>query len=283
MKKRVLALALALLLCACGREEPEPSPSAEGYAPTGWNNPDVPKNEFVQEAFVSVGGFTVYTASGAASHIGVDVSDYQGEIDWPQVKSAGVEFAMIRAGFRGYGKSGAVYEDGRFVQNIQGALGAGLKVGVYFFSQAVNEEEALEEARSVLNWISPYRITFPVVFDWENVEDPEARTHGLEAETVLNCARAFCGAVEEAGHIPMVYFNRTQGYDLYDLAKLGGYEFWLAGYTAIPDFTYSFQMWQYSNSGTVPGISVPVDLDLCMVDYPEGSKAALAAAAEAEK
>lgn len=286
MKKRVpaLLLVLALLLCGCGGEpDPEPTPEETGYTATGWNNPDVPKNEFTQEAFVSVGGFTIYTASGAASHIGIDVSTFQGEIDWTQVKSAGVEFVMIRAGFRGYGESGAIHEDAHFVQNLQGALGVGLEVGVYFFSQAVTEEEALEEAQSVLHWISPYKITYPVVFDWETVEDTSARTHGLEPELVASCARAFCDAVQEAGYTPMVYFNRNQGYNVYDLAQLSGYEFWLAGYTAIPDFTYSFQMWQYSSTGTVPGIEGPVDLNLCMVDYPQGSKMAMAAAAaEAE-
>ena len=124
MKPRVLALSLALLmLCACGKPEPEqtpePSPTETGYTATGWSNPDVPKNEFDQEAFLSLGGFTIYTAANAASHIGIDVSTFQGEIDWPQVKAAGVEFAMLRAGFRGYGETGAIYEDSHFVQNIQ--------------------------------------------------------------------------------------------------------------------------------------------------------------------
>lgn len=287
MRKRTPALLLALtllLLCGCGKEEaePDPSPAETGYTATGWSNPDVPKNEFAQEAFVSVGGFTIYTASGAASHIGIDVSTFQGEIDWTQVKSAGVEFAMIRAGFRGYGESGAIHEDTHFVQNIQGALGAGLEVGVYFFSQAVTEEEAREEAQSVLHWISPYTITYPVVFDWENVEDPAARTSGLDPELVANCARAFCDAVQEAGYTPMVYFNRNQGYNVYNLAQLSGYEFWLAGYTTIPDFAYAFQMWQYSSTGTVPGIEGPVDLNICMVDYPEGAKISSAGAEPAE-
>lgn len=287
MRKRVPALFLALtllLLCGCGGEsDPEPPPEEPGYTATGWSNPDVPKNDFTQEAFVSVGGFTIYTASGAASHIGIDVSTFQGEIDWTQVKSAGVEFVMIRSGFRAYGESGAIHEDTHFVQNIQGALGAGLEVGVYFFSQAVTEEEAREEAQSVLHWISPYKITYPVVFDWETVEDPAARTNGLEPELVANCARTFCDAVQEAGYTPMIYFNRNQGYNVYNLAQLSGYEFWLAGYTTIPDFTYSFQMWQYSSTGTVPGIEGPVDLNICMVDYPDGSKMAMAAAAaEAE-
>lgn len=289
MKRRTLALALglALLLCSCGKQpdqEPpeEPSPVETGYSATGWNNPDVPKYELDQEAFLSLGGFTIYTAANAASHIGIDVSTFQGEIDWAQVKEAGVEFAMLRAGFRGYGEGGIIREDSHFIQNIQGALGAGLDVGVYFFSQAISEEEAREEAQSVLNWLSPYKITYPVVFDWEPVEDPAARTRDLDAETVAACAKAFCDVVEEAGHTAMIYFNRNQGYSVYDLAELGGYEFWLAGYTAIPDFTYAFQMWQYSNTGTVPGIDGPVDLNLCLVDYPEGSKAAMAAAAVPE-
>ena len=285
MNKRVLALGLTLLmLCSCGKQpdpEPseEPSPTETVSAATGWNNPDVPKYQLDQEAFLSLGGFTIYTAANAASHIGIDVSTFQGEIDWPQVKAAGVEFAMLRAGGRGYGPSGAIYEDGGFIQNLQGALGAGVEVGVYFFSQAVTEEEAREEAQSVLHWISPYKITYPVVFDWETVEDAAARTHNLDAETVTACAKAFCSEVEAAGHTAMVYFNRHQGYSVYNLAELGGYEFWLAGYTTIPDFAYDFQMWQYSNTGTVPGIEGPVDLNICLVDYPEGSKAAAAAAA----
>ena len=183
MKKRVFALGLALLiLCGCGKQpdpepsEPEPTPTVTGYTATGWNNPDVPRNEFSQEAFMSLGGFTIYTAANAASHIGIDVSTFQGEIDWAQVKAAGVEFAMLRAGGRGYGEHGTIYEDSSFIQNIQGALGAGVEVGVYFFSQAVTEEEAREEAQSVLNWISPYQITYPLVFDWETVEDSAAPT-----------------------------------------------------------------------------------------------------------
>ena len=134
MRKRAPALFLALtllLLCGCGKEpDPESTPVETGYTATGWSNPDVPKNEFTQEAFVSVGGFTIYTASGAASHIGIDVSTFQGEIDWAQVKAAGVEFAMLRAGGRGYGEHGTIYEDSSFIQNIQGALGAGVEVGV---------------------------------------------------------------------------------------------------------------------------------------------------------
>lgn len=282
MKKRALALCLALLMLAgCGGKPEEEAPPPEPtYSATGRGNPNVPKNEYSAQAFVSVGGFKIYTAANAASHIGVDVSTYQGDIDWPQVKAAGVEFAMIRAGFRGYGSSGNIHQDSRFPANIQGALDAGLKVGVYFFSQAVSAEEALVEAESILAWIQPYQITYPVVFDWENVEDPSARTHGVDAETVTACAKAFCGAVQEAGYTPMVYFNRNQGYGVINLEELKDCEFWLAGYTAVPDFEYGFQMWQYSSNGVVPGIEMAVDLNICMVDYPEGSKLAMARAAE---
>lgn len=266
----VLALAAALFLTACG-EKPEPSadpePEESGYSATGRNNPNVPKNEYDADAFVSVGGFTVYTAADGASHIGVDVSTHQGDVDWAQVKQAGVEFAMIRAGFRGY-TGGGIYQDDRFEANIEGALDAGLKVGVYFFSQAVNTQEAREEARAVLDWLEPYEVDYPVVFDWENIPNAEARTDDVQPETVTECAKAFCDTAADAGYIPMVYFNRNQGYDVMDLEQLAEYDFWLAGYTQTPDFVYSFDMWQYSCTGTVPGIDTVVDLDICFVDYP---------------
>lgn len=275
--RRIRAVALALLLClalpGCRKEpeptpEPEPSPVETGYRATGRGNPNVPPNEYDLECFVSVGGFTIYTGGGAASHIGVDVSAYQGEIDWAEVKAAGVEFAMVRAGFRGYGQAGPIRQDDFFWANMEGALAAGLRVGVYFFSQAVSEEEAAEEAAAVLEWIEPYDVTYPVVFDWESIPHAHARTDDVEPETVNECVKTFCSAVEEAGHIPMVYFNRNHGYGVIDLEQLSDCGFWLAGYSRVPSFDYSFDIWQYSCTGSVPGIAGNVDLNLCFVDYP---------------
>lgn len=277
MKTRRIRAAVLTLLClalAGCRKDPEPTPTPEpspvetGYRATGRGNPNVPPNEYDLESFVSVGGFTIYTAGGAASHIGVDVSAYQGEIDWVQVKEAGVEFAMVRAGFRGYGAAGPIRQDDFFQTNMEGALAAGLRVGVYFFSQATSEEEAAEEAAAVLEWIAPYDVTYPVVFDWESIPHAAARTDGVEPETVTQCVKTFCSAVEEAGYIPMVYFNRNHGYDVINLEQLSGCGFWLAGYNPAPSFDYAFDMWQYSCTGSVAGIAGDVDLNLCFVDYP---------------
>lgn len=255
--------ALVLALTAC---EEKTGPEPTGYQATGQNNPNVPKNEYREDAFVSVGGFTIYTAADAASHIGIDVSTHQGVIDWQQVKMAGVEFAMIRTGYRGY-TGGDIYQDANFEANIQGALAAGLDVGVYFFSQAVSEEEAVEEARAILDWIAEYDVTYPVVFDWEEITQEEARTDEVEPEVVTECVKAFCNTIQEAGYIPMVYFNKNQGYEIMNLEELEGYEFWLAGYSESPSFEYAFEMWQYSSTGTVPGIEGNVDLNICLVDY----------------
>lgn len=286
---KVIALGLALLmaLTACddipddNTPTPGPpeliSPSSgallSGYTATGRGNPDVPANPYRDDSFHTLGGFTIYTAAGGASHVGVDVSAHQRQVDWAQVKGAGVEFVMLRTGFRGYGEAGAIVQDAYFEENIQGALEAGLDVGVYFFSQAVSEEEAEEEARQVLAWIEPYEITYPVVFDWESIPHDKARTDYVMPHTVNNCVLAFCAVVEEAGYTPMVYFNRNQAYQVMNLSLLSGCEFWLASYAATPSFDYTFHMWQYTNKGTVPGIDGDVDLNICMVEYPKPAQA----------
>lgn len=282
---KAIALGMALLLALTGCDEipsgqtppPDPELTAQptgpllsGYTATGRNNPDVPANPYADECFLSLGGFTIYTAEGAASHVGVDVSAHQREIDWQQVKSAGIEFAMLRAGFRGY-TGGSIYQDSCFEDNIRGALDAGLKVGVYFFSQAVSTAEAVEEAETLLEWIRPYDLAYPVVFDWESITTDDARTDHVSPQTVTDCVKAFCSTVEAEGYTPMVYFNRNQAYKVMDLTQLGEYEFWLANYSALPGFDYSFHMWQYSCTGSVPGIEGDVDLDVCMVDYPRAS------------
>ena len=193
--------------------------------------------------------------------IGIDVSKYQFDVDWQQVADAGIEFAMIRVGFRGYG-SGALAEDSYARANLQGALDAGLDVGVYFFSQAISVEEAEEEARYVLDYIVGYDITMPVVFDWEipSVENP--RSQDVDPRTLTDCALAFCKVIEDAGYTPMVYFNTLQARnDLY-ISELTDYPFWLALYTPRMRFPYKIQMWQYTDSGKIPGIEAYVDLNI---------------------
>lgn len=191
----------------------------------------------------------------------MDVSQFQGEIDWEQAADAGVEFAIVRVGGRGY-TEGKLYEDTYFDRNVQGALDAGLAVGAYFFSQAITVEEALEEARFVLERVRDYDLTMPVVFDWEMVSDSSARTNAIDSDTMNEVALAFCGAIQEAGYESMIYFNSYQGYVKYDLSKLLDHSFWFAQYQAQPSFYYDFQMWQYSSKGSVPGIQGEVDMNL---------------------
>ena len=220
----------------------------------------LPKNTYDADGFYEENGLLQYDHEGVIGVPGIDVSAHQTEIDWPAVKEAGVEFAMIRVGYRGYG-TGKLDLDDYFLRNMEGALNAGLDVGVYFFSQALTPEEAVEEAEYVLNWIEGYDIRYPVVFDWEEVEDT-ARTDDMNMLMLTSCAEAFCRTIEEAGYTASIYFNQVYGYTQLNLVSLMEYDFWLAEYAETPTFVYDFQMWQYTNEGTVSGISGPVDLNI---------------------
>lgn len=197
---------------------------------------------------------------------GIDVSAHQQQIDWEQVKASGVDFAMIRLGYRGY-ESGKLVDDKYAKANLEGAAAAGLDVGVYFFSQALTPEEAEEEAYYVLEAIKDYEITMPVVFDWEHVHDVNARTADMQDRRVLtDCAKAFLETVETAGYWPMLYFNRSQASRLLYLSELKDYDFWLAAYTSRMTYPYKIRMWQYTNTGSVPGIEGDCDIN---VFFPE--------------
>ena len=195
------------------------------------------------------------------SHKGIDVSKHQGEIDWQQVAEDGVEFAFIRVGLRGYG-TGKLVEDEYFEQNVQGALGAGIKVGVYIYSQAINEEEILEEANLVLEKIAPYKIECPVVFDVEKVSGSNGRMNALSLEERTNLTLLFCQTIENAGYKPMIYHNMEMGALMLDLETLEDYDKWFAYYN--PDFyyPYEYKIWQYSHKGSVKGIQGEVDLNI---------------------
>ncbi len=204
-------------------------------------------------------------AESEVSRTGVDVSSHQKEIDWQRVKDAGVDFAIVRVGYRGY-TEGDVFADAMARQNIDGALAAGLDVGVYFFSQATSVQEAKEEAWFVLDAIDGDAITYPVLFDWEGITN-EARTDEVTGPEMTDYALAFCREIENAGYRAGVYFNQSDGYNSYDLRALRAYEFWLAEYADAQSFPYEVQLWQYTNQGGVPGIETTVDLNLCYRDY----------------
>lgn len=204
----------------------------------------------------------VYEDPGRSTRLGIDVSSHQGEIDWQAVAADGVEFAILRVGFRGYGRKGTLNDDERFEENLAGALAAGLDVGVYFFSQAVSVEEAQEEADFVLERIQGLPLTMPVVFDWEQMTNEGSRTARPDYKVLTDCALAFCERIGKAGFEPMVYLNKTLGYLVYDLSRMQHLEIWLAWYHPQPDFVYAYRMWQYSDRGKVNGIDARVDMNI---------------------
>lgn len=208
-------------------------------------------------------GWISYSHDGVEALHGVDISEHQANVDWTALKLAGADYAMIRVGYRGY-TEGEIQPDDYFTQNIEGALAAGLDVGVYFFSQALDEKEAIDEANFVLESIKDYPLSYPVIFDWEDIQ-ADARTDGMDSIQLTKNAIAFCGAVEKAGYRAGVYFNQRFGYEEFDLESLQDYVFWLAEYNETPSFSYHFQLWQYCNDGRVDGIQTDVDLNLAFL------------------
>ena len=233
--------------------------------------PDMPLNPYAAECFGTTGDRASYTPAGAQTITGVDVSYWQGDVDWAAVKADGIGFAMLRLGYRGYGQAGNLMLDEKFQQNAKNAVAAGLPVGVYFYSQATTVAEAKEEAAFVLKALSGAKITWPVVFDWE-IPNDTARTVNVDVDTLTACADAFCKDIAAAGYKPMIYFGDAVGYLHYDLSLLKQYDFWYAGFRdSVPAFRYDFKMWQYTEKGKVKGISGDADLNLSFVDYGKAS------------
>lgn len=229
---------------------------------------DVPASTIIQQDIqLNEKGYAKYVGNeGLASKVGIDISEHQGAIDWEKVKSSGIDFAMIRVGYRTYG-GGIITLDNNLLTNLDEASAAGLDIGVYFFSQAISTNEAIEEADAVLNAIAGHNITYPVVFDWELIYDDQARTDSVSVETLADCCVAFCERVKSAGYIPMLYQNTSTATHKLDLPRIKEYDFWLAEYTDFPSFYYKYDMWQYSSTGTVPGIEGSVDLNISFKDY----------------
>lgn len=226
-------------------EETLPTPPANPYGPV-----DFDLNE-------STGEITL--ASGNAMK-GIDVSSWQGKINWNKVKDAGVEFVIIRVGGRGTA-SGELYDDEKCQEYYKGAKKAGLKVGAYVFAQSVTKEEAVEEAKFLLSKVKKWDIDMPLVYDWEYV-DEDARTAVVSARLLTDMAKAFCDTIADAGYQPMIYFGESQSMDRLILGELTDYPFWLAMYSTIMDYPYKVQMWQYTDQGKLPGISGNVDLNI---------------------
>ena len=243
----VLAVMIGVAMLLIPRQPEPEAPPPETTRPTTSND------NFVYDD----NGFLSSTTR--ASIPGIDVSHHQGIIDWQQVRAAGVEFAMIRLGYRGY-LDGELHTDERAVQNLSEAKAAGLKIGAYIFSQAIDPTEAVEEAQFALDTLGDAKLDLPLVFDWEYVSD-SARTAGVTGETLMSCIRSFCDVVEQAGIEPMIYFNQDLARTKLDLDALE-YPFWLAKYSDDLAYPYAVRCWQYTDKGRIPGIDENVDIDL---------------------
>ena len=272
-----LSAAMLLTLAACGEPEPDPH-EGMAYVNTGanweWIYPaeGVAVSDFTQDDFTTnADGLPEYTGDAYDTRLGVDVSFYQGEIDWEAVAADGVEFAMIRCGYRG-SESGTIVVDEQFENNIEGALAAGLDVGVYFFSQSTGAIEAAEEANFVLDLISGYDITMPVAFDWEPLEG--SRAEDIDRSELTASAVVFCEMVKDAGYTPCVYLYRYTGYYEYMMERLADYELWVGALGSWPDFYYRHMLWQFSMTGRVEGIDADVDLDSQFTPHPADTEIA---------
>lgn len=276
----VVLLALVIVLCVVGllfvrpriKKQEELDPHAgQVYINDGfdmvWMTPyeNVPANTLERADISFSGARPVYTGSAYKTLYGVDVSEHQWNVEWDKVAASGVDFAMIRLGYRGF-TEGGLFIDPYFERNMTQAAANGLEVGVYFFSQALSVQEALEEAELVLKTLEGYNVTMPVVYDWEKIEsDTVARTEGMDSTILTDCAVAFCQTVKNAGYDAAVYFNRHFGYYEYDLSRLTNYKFWIALPGDFPDFYYRFDIWQYSFDSLVPGIEGGNDMNMLFI------------------
>lgn len=236
-------------------------------------DPDLPKNDYNWDNLRHAGPIAEteweYYEDGELKSIkGIDVSHYNKVTDWKAVKASGVEYAILRCGYRGYSK-GALIEDKEFINYAKAASNAGLKLGCYFVTQAINEEEAIEEADFVLDLMKQAGVYFsyPICLDLEDAASLEARTANLSKEERTDIIIAFCERIKEAGKTPMLYAAIRWYMDEMDITRLTEYDKWFAQYFNRPFFPYEFQIWQYTSSGKVDGIDGNVDLSICMKDY----------------
>ena len=213
------------------------------------------------------GGMYSFDSNGALitsdGVMGIDVSKWNGNIDWDAVKNSGVHYVIIRSGYRG-SSQGALIEDPKYEKNIKGAIAAGLKVGIYFFTQAIDEVEAVEEASMVLEQIKGYKISYPIFLD---VEPSGGRADKIDKATRTAVCKAFCETIQDAGYTAGIYANKTWLTSKIDTSQLSNYKIWLAQYAVEPNYSGRFELWQYSKSGRVSGISGDVDLNMSYLGY----------------
>ncbi|WOC31420.1 MULTISPECIES: glycoside hydrolase family 25 protein [Caproicibacterium] len=270
----LLAALLTVLLHACAAEQTDTTPAIpsnellindlyEGKKLIPKYS--IAKNTYVNSKFSKKNGLLSYADKNAVR--GIDVSEWQGNINWKKVKAAGIDFAIVRVGYRGQ-TVGKIFADKKFQQNMTGASAAGVELGVYFYSQAVTKAEAEEEAAYVLQKIAPYKLKWPVAFDWEPGEAANGtatgstRTDPVTPTQVTQFVKAFCSKIQAYGYQPCFYTNKNMGYATFNLKALEAYPMWYAEYQDLPSFYYHFDLWQYASKGKVNGISNTVDLNI---------------------
>lgn len=232
-------------------------------------SPYLPKHEYDFTKLVCQSDLMKYYEDGKkTSYVGVDISKFQDYVDFVKLKKAGIEFVMIRVGARGYG-TGQLILDEYFSDNIKRASDAGLEIGVYFTSQAITEDEAREEAKMVKDNLGDYKLTYPVAFCMERVENDTARTETLTREQKTSIAKAFLEDIAAAGYKTMIYGDKEWLIKEIDMSKLTAYDVWLSQNEDIPDYPYKFAMWQYNFDGAVDGIAGYVNLNISFINYSE--------------
>lgn len=227
-------------------------------------------NPYNTENFRIDNGFMAYFDENGEkiSHLGCDLSYHNKNVNFDELAASGCEFVMLRCGYRGYSEGGMV-KDEKFDRFASEAQRVGLKIGVYFFTQALTPEEAVEEAEFTLKLIEDYDISYPVAFDTEYIDDEKARTNVTEISDELRSeiCTAFCERIAEDGYYPMIYASENWFRRYLEVESLRKYDFWAPQYLDENDFLYDFTIWQYTDKGSIPGVKGDVDLDISMVDY----------------
>lgn len=230
---------------------------------------DVKKNDYdFENSLTREEGRLKYKDSKREAVLGVDLSKYNGNVDFAKLKEAGVNFAMLRLGSRGYG-SGTITLDDKYVEYAQNAAVAGIMTGAYFYSSAINEAEAIEEANYIVGAVSGFSVKYPIAIDVEKVSGDTSRTEKLTVEERTHIVKTFCDTVKGFGYNPIIYSTRDMLISGLDLKELDEYDVWLSDDKIPTDYPYRFSMWQYSQNGAIQGIDGNVDLDLCFVKYEE--------------
>lgn len=229
-------------------------------------NKNVKPNDYREECFVREENVMKYVGDERYTYrLGMDISRHDKKVNWKKAKKSGREFVFLRIGWTGY-QSGIIHTDERFHKNIKGALKAGFDVGVYYFSQAINEEEAIAEARNVIKDLSKYKIQLPVVYDPESIPWEWARTDDLTSEQVMKNTLAFCNEIKNAGYEPMIYSNLNWEVNYFDLEQLNEYKIWYADYREVPKTPYHFEFLQYDGEAVIiPGVKRKCDGDIQLI------------------